>query len=126
MPQKGTVFSMNILWVENHQRFSQIAIKSFLAAHAVTVVPSIVAARQCLSETPFDLVMLDYDLDDGKGTEIVSEIVSRTSRPPLIATSSHLFGNQALIAAGADAVCSKMDFADIEQVIATLDKKTGS
>jgi DNA-binding response OmpR family regulator len=114
---------MNILWVENHQRFSQIAVNSFLAAHVVTVAPSVVAARQCLSETAFDLVMLDYDLDDGKGTELVREIISRPSRPQLIATSSHLFGNQALIDAGADAVCSKMDFANIEQVIADLSSK---
>ncbi len=113
---------MNILWVENYQRFSQIAVKSFLGAHIVTVAPSVVAARQCLSETDFDLVMLDYDLDDGKGIELVHEIISRPSRPPLIATSSHLSGNQALLDAGADAVCSKMDFADIEQVIASLSR----
>ena len=114
---------MNILWVENHQRFSQIVVKSFLAAHVVTVAPSVVAARQCLSETDFDLVMLDYDLDDGKGTELVQEIIGRPLRPPLIATSSHLSGNQALLDAGADAVCSKMDFANIEQVIADLPSK---
>jgi len=67
--------------------------------------------------------MLDYDLDDGKGTELVCEIICRPSRPQLIATSSHLFGNQALLDAGADAVCSKMDFANIEQVIASLMSK---
>ena len=117
---------MNILWVENHQRFSQVAIKSFLAAHDVTVAPSVVAARQCLSETDFDLVMLDYDLDDGKGSELVREIICRPSRPQLVATSSHLFGNQALLNAGADAVCSKMDFANIEQVIAALSIKQQS
>ena len=114
------VFFMNILWIENHQRFSQMAVKSFLGAHDVTVVPSLAAARLHLSETSFDLVMVDYDLDDGKGTEIVGEIVGRPSRPPLIAASSHLFGNQALIDSGADVVCSKMDFANIEQVIAGL------
>ena len=114
---------MNILWIENHQRFSQTAIKSFLAAHVVTVAPSVVAARQRLAEIDFDLVMLDYDLDDGKGTELVREIIERPSRPQLIATSSHLRGNQALLDAGADAVCSKMNFADIEQVVAGLSNK---
>ena len=67
--------------------------------------------------------MLDYDLDDGKGTELVHEIVNGPSGLPLIATSSHLAGNQALLNAGANAVCSKMDFANIEQVIASLSRK---
>lgn len=114
---------MNILWVENHLRFSQIAVKNFLASHAVTVAPSLVAARRCSSEAEFDLVMLDYDLDDGKGAELVHEIVNGPSGLPLIATSSHLAGNQALPNAGANAVCSKMDFANIEQVIASLSRK---
>ncbi len=111
---------MDILWVENHQGFSQIAIKNFLTAHKVTVVPSLAAARVCLTETEYDLVMLDYDLDDGKGTELVQEVVSSPTRPMLIATSSHLTGNQALLDAGAGAICSKMNFAGIEQVIANL------
>ena len=111
---------MNILWVENHQRFSQIAVRSFLAAHIVTVVPSLAAARQALSSGHFDIVMLDYDLDDGKGIELVAEIKTQSNKPLLIATSSHAMENQKLVDAGADAVCSKMDFANIEQVIRRL------
>lgn len=114
---------LNILWVENHQRFSQIAVKNFLNSHVVTIAPSVVMARKCLSEGQFDLVLLDYDLDDGKGTELVSEIKGRAPRPKLIATSSHATGNQALLAAGADTICSKMEFANIEQVIGSLADK---
>ncbi len=111
---------MDILWVENHKGFSQVAVKNFLTAHKVTVVPSLAAARICLSETHYHLVLLDYDLDDGKGVELVQEVANSPSRPALIAISSHLAGNQALLDAGADAVCSKMNFANIEQVIAEL------
>ena len=92
--------NMNILWVENHKGFSRIAVKNFLTSHTVTVVPSLSAARACLSEVQYDLVMLDYDLDDGKGIELVQEIMNRPLRPALIAASSH--------------------FADIEQVIADV------
>ena len=108
---------MNILWVENHQRFSQIAVKSFLAAHNVTVVPSLAAARQVLSTQQFGVVLLDYDLDDGKGADLVAEVKGQTNSPAVIATSSHADGNQRLVNAGADAVCSKMEFVNIERVI---------
>lgn len=111
---------MNILWVENHEGFSRIAVKNFLISQTVTVVPSLAAARACLSESHYDVVILDYDLDDGKGIELVQEIISRPSRPALIAASSHLAGNQALREAGADATCSKMNFTQIEQVIADV------
>jgi CheY-like chemotaxis protein len=111
---------MTILWVENHKRFSEIAISNFLGAHEVTVAPSVIDARGYLSKGHFDLVLLDYDLDDGKGTELVDEIKGRLPQPKLIATSSHAAGNQALRDAGADAICSKMEFADIERVIAKL------
>ena len=117
---------MTILWVENHQRFAQIAFKNFLSAHVVTIAPSIAVARKYLSEGQFDLVLLDYDLDDGKGIELVSEILNhlnqlnQLSRPKLIATSSHAAGNQALLDAGADAVCSKMEFVNIGQLIDSL------
>jgi hypothetical protein len=47
----------------------------------------------------------------------------RVLRPELkiIAASSHEAGNVALLKAGASAVCSKMEFDKIAQVIKTLD-----
>jgi hypothetical protein len=38
-------------------------------------------------------------------------------RLPIIGVSSHEAGNSALLAAGASAVCSKMEFDRIQQVI---------
>lgn len=111
---------MNILWVENHDRFSRLAVKTFLCKHKVTVVPSLMSARQALAAEIFDLVLLDYDLDDGKGAELVAEVKALPHRPGLIATSSHAFGNQSLRKAGADAVCGKTEFTNIGQVIASL------
>ncbi|MEO7718865.1 MAG: response regulator [Capsulimonas sp.] len=111
---------MNILWVENHDRFAKIAIKTFLAEHNVTVVPSLAAARAVLEPAVFDVVMIDYDLDDGKGDALIEEISALTPQPGIIATSSHAFGNQALMAAGAHAICGKTEFTTIRDVIAAL------
>ena len=111
---------MRILWVENHPHFARMAGRAFLAGHAVTVVPSLSAARQALADSAFDVILVDYDLDDGKGTELVRWLRTLPESPPVVATSSHDDGNEALRAAGADAVCGKMRFAEIGCVLARL------
>jgi DNA-binding response OmpR family regulator len=114
---------MDILWIENHHRFSQIAAAQFLAAHSLTIVPTLVAARHALSANRFDVVLVDYDLDDGKGTDIVAEIKRQSDPPMIIATSSHANGNQKLVAAGAEAICSKLEFSNIENVLRRVCKQ---
>ena len=117
---------MNILYLENHAVFAEQVTRQFLREHRVTVVPSLAAARGAFATAGFDLVLSDYDLDDGKGEEFVREC--RAARPglPIIAVSSHEAGNAALTAAGASAVCSKMQFDRIQQVIAGLGHETGT
>jgi CheY-like chemotaxis protein len=92
-------------------------ISQFLKSHLVTVVPSLAAARQALASENFDLVLCDYDLHDGKGDEFIRECRTSHPRLPIIAVSSHEAGNEALMGAGASAVCSKMEFERIEQVV---------
>jgi DNA-binding NarL/FixJ family response regulator len=111
---------MRLLWVENHAVFARMAGRQFLAAHELTVVPSLAAARAALIASQFDAVLLDYDLDDGKGAELVEFIRQLPNRVAVIATSSHGDGNAALVAAGADAACPKMQFAQIEAVLASV------
>jgi len=111
---------MKILWVENHQAFTRMAVKQFLFTHAVKIVPSLVAARLAILSEDFDAVIMDYDLDDGKGAELVAELRGRGNKIKIIAASSHEKGNALLVAAGADAVCSKMKFESIAQVLGTL------
>lgn len=62
---------MRILYVENHRRFAKLTVQQFLASHEVVVVPSLAAARQALAQGSFEAVLLDYDLDDGKGVELI-------------------------------------------------------
>jgi DNA-binding NarL/FixJ family response regulator len=104
----------------------QTCLAQFLALHEVMVVPSLASARQALASEAFDLVLCDYDLDDGKGDEFVRECrgPARTGQLclPIIAVSSHEAGNAALMKAGASAVCSKMEFERIGEVIRLLNR----
>jgi DNA-binding response OmpR family regulator len=106
-----------ILYVENHPRFAVIVVRRFLAAHQVTLVPGLEEARAALARERFDVVLLDYDLDDGKGVVLVEELRRQAGRPLLIAASSHAEGNERLLQAGVDAACGKMDFARIEELL---------
>ena len=111
---------MTILWVENHAQFARIAMRQFLTGHTVTIVPSLVEAQAALKVNTFAVVLVDYDLDDGKGDELVRELRQRPDGPRVVATSSHDEGNRLLVVAGADAVCSKMRFSGIEEVLVKL------
>ena len=113
--------AVNILYLENHAVFAEQVTRQFLRAHHVTVVPSLASARSALASGDVDLVLSDYDLDDGKGEEFVRECRATRPRLPVIAVSSHEAGNAALVAAGASAVCSKMEFDRIQQVIGGLE-----
>ena len=108
---------MNILYVENHSVFATNVTRQFLSNHVVTVVPSLSAARQALCSGIFDILLIDYDLDDGKGDDLVREVCTSGNSAQIIGVSSHDDGNAALLKAGAVAVCSKMEFDKIQTII---------
>ncbi len=115
---------MNILMVENHEVFAKTVAGALLAEHNVIVVPTLRAARQALlARGPFHAVLVDYDLDDGKGDDLVRWLASRSAQPPTIGISSHDAGNTALLNAGAVEICPKMRFSDISRF---LDKAVAS
>jgi DNA-binding response OmpR family regulator len=113
---------MKILYVENHATFAQQVLQQFLREHSVTVVPSLSEARTRLTTGGCDLVLCDFDLDDEKGDVFVRELRAAHSELFVIAVSSHERGNAALLTAGASAVCNKMEFQRIGQVIADLSR----
>jgi DNA-binding response OmpR family regulator len=108
---------MYILYVENHAVFAETIKQKFLLQHSVTVVPSLSAAREQLKTNLFDILLVDYDLDDGKGSELVREICASGKSMPIIGVSSHAEGNAALLQMGAAAICSKMEFDKIRGMI---------
>jgi DNA-binding NtrC family response regulator len=75
------------------------------------------SARAVLSGVAFDAALLDYDLDDGKGDALLEWLSSRASASAVIAIFSHDAGNEALMKAGAVAVCSKLHFEGIGDVL---------
>jgi len=74
-------------------------------------------AKAHLATEEFDAILLDYDLQDGKGVELFPTLDVLGIRPIVIATSSHVRGNQELREAGADFVCAKKEFGDIDSIM---------
>jgi DNA-binding response OmpR family regulator len=111
---------MRILYVENHAIFAAQVCQQFLSGHSVRVVSSLSSAREAVKADNYDLLIVDYDLDDGKGDELVRACRASHPRLRIIASSAHEAGNAALLEAGASAVCGKMEFDRIVTVIARL------
>lgn len=114
---------MRILYVEDHQLFARTVIAQFLAAHDVTLCCSIACAEALLKSSPeselsFDLVLVDYDLPDGKGDALVRSMRRSGFRGVILAVSAHEDGNLRLYRAGADGICRKADFHRIAEAIA--------
>ena len=94
---------MRILYVENHAVFAATVTRKFLSNHSVTVVPSLALARKAFTDQRFDVLLVDFDLDDGKGDALAREIHDKNPHITIIGVSSHDEGNKALRLAGAKA-----------------------
>jgi len=103
--------------------FATQVCRQFLSAHSVRVVSSLAAARDAPATDSYDLLIVDYDWDDGKGDELVR--AGRVLQPQLkiVAASSHDAGNTALLKTGASVVCCKMEFQKIQPVIDSLARR---
>ena len=108
---------MKILFVENHSVFAAQVTMHFLPRHEVTVVPSLAEARSSIASSRYDLLLVDYDLDDGKGEELVRELRNARNTIRIVGVSAREEGNAALRQAGVDAVCNKMEFNRIQEFI---------
>jgi CheY-like chemotaxis protein len=117
---------MKILYVEDHALFAATTTRQFLAQHSVTIVPSLSAAREALARSGFDLLLVDYDLDDGKGDQLVKEVQDLHDPPIVIGVSSHDDGNAALLKAGAVSTCNKVHFDRIQIIIESVTAASNS
>ena len=108
---------MRILFVENHDQFASVVIGAFLSSHEVTVVPNIASALDYFGNNEYDVLLVDYDLDDGKGDQFVQAVRKNNLHVKIVAVSSHEPGNTAMLKSGADAVCSKMEFNTIGDIL---------
>ena len=109
---------MKILMVENHAVFARTVIGQFLGDHDVDLVATIDAARISISSAAYQAVLVDYDLDDGKGDVVVRALIAQRFVEPIVVISSHDDGNDALVRAGATIVCRKTRFHTIAETLA--------
>lgn len=121
--QEAMVNRHKILLVENHAVFAETVAREFLAEYEVVRVASIGEATTVLDRASFAVVLVDYDLDDGKGVEVVEAAKSLLPPPIIIAISAHDAGNEALMKAGAGAICKKAQFHKIGEVLDTVLKR---
>jgi DNA-binding response OmpR family regulator len=112
---------MRLLFIEDHLRFAHLTIREFLVGHEVTVAPSLEAARRELADQRFDAVLLDYDLPDGKGVELLPDLERHGLAGRAIGVSSREENNAKLVAHGAVATVSKMEFRRIKEVLIRLE-----
>ncbi|ABC28020.1 probable two-component response regulator [Hahella chejuensis KCTC 2396] len=106
-----------ILYIENHPVFAASAQDVFLSDCEITVAPDMASVLAALESQRFDLALVDFDLDDCKGDEVTRVIRERFPQLKIIAASSHAQGNAKIQKAGADAVCGKMEFSKIREII---------
>ena len=111
---------MRILFVEDHRVFAETVVTQFLSGHEVEIAESVAIARKAIAIGPtFDAVLVDYDLPDGKGTEVVRQLRASRFKGSIVAVSAKDEGNAELRAAGAHASCKK---AKIHQLAITLNQ----
>jgi len=116
---------MNILFVENHAVFAKIVTETLLSQHRVTIALTLSEAWAFISEKEYDVVLVDFDLDDGKGDELVKKIRAQNCFVKIVAVSAHERGNLALRKAGANTICGKLAFRQIETVIEQVVQQFG-
>lgn len=108
---------MKILYVENNLLFFNAVKKEFLSSYEIDNVMSVSEAKTAFTSNEYNLLLVDYDLDDSKGEEFVSFVRSQNQLIPIVAVSSHQEGNNAMLSVGATAVCEKLQFRKINDVI---------
>jgi len=109
---------MRILYVEDQRVFAETVATQFLAEHHVAYAACVAAARETISrEVGYDAVLVDYDLPDGKGTEVVRALRAARFKGLIVAVSGKEDGNAELRAAGAHAICKKTELHRIATVL---------
>ena len=113
--------TMRVLFVEDQRVFAETVASQFLAEHQVDIAESVAAARTAfLTEPRYDAALIDYDLPDGKGTEVVRYLRAGRFRGRIVAVSAKDDGNRELRAAGAHEVCKKAELHGIGAVLQRL------
>lgn len=104
------------------------ALKVLIGMKGYEVATASSGAEGCKTAKEFnpDLILLDWQLPDRKGVDVVRELRSNTetSRTPILCISSYINGHEAeMVAAGCDEVFSKTSF--MQSMESTLKRYLG-
>ncbi len=83
---------MTVLVVEDFAIYRSVLRQVCLSeckASRVLEAPDLLTARAALATEAIDLVLLDLDLPDGSGFDLIDEQLKRTTRPKIIVVSAH-------------------------------------
>jgi len=89
--QAGTR-TARILHIEDDPDVSRVLATSLGKHCSVVAAPTLAAARRLLSEGSFDLVVLDVQLPDGSGLDLMPELNRQRPPPPVIVFSASEVG----------------------------------
>lgn len=111
---------LRVLFVDDQPARAFAAIEPYLQDFWTSLVFSVADAKHWISREAFAVILVDYDLDDGKGTGVVQAARACQPNALVIAVSDHELGNRALLRAGADAICRKGDLHGLRALVEVL------
>jgi len=111
---------MRILYVDDHTPFRAVVQRRFLIGHEVVGASDLAEARRHLAEGSFDVILVDFQLADGPGEDLIREIVASGLPSKTIAVSANAEHNAQLVAAGAIGAVSKNEFSKLAEKLETI------
>ena len=108
---------MRYLLVEDNEELAEAVVKRLvLDGHAVDHAPDLANARTCISDTSYDLILLDVMLPDGDGRAFLAQSRIHIKTPVIMLTArSQLSDRVGALDQGADDYITKpFDFSELE------------
>ncbi len=78
-----------ILHVEDDPDFQRYVVSILSDSANITQVMSLKEARTSIAQNNYDLVIIDFTLPDGSGSELVAELATDNPSIPVIVFSAH-------------------------------------
>ena len=79
----------NILHVEDNEDFLEFVQTTFSDFANIDQATTLQSARDALANKKYDLIILDFTLPDGSGSELVAELEANDPNLPIVVFSSH-------------------------------------